>query len=188
MDEDIEQLVVSVRADTRAFAGDVETMKAQLDGPLTEGVDRAGKSIETALSKAIRTGKFGFDDLRKLALSVLADIASAAGNTSFAAAGSSGSTGGLLTLATNALGSILGLPGRATGGNVAPGSAYMVGEHGPELFVPTSAGRVENPAAGRTPINVTINMNAPADGRMDMARTGNQLARVMRRTLERAGN
>ena len=37
---------------------------------------------------------------------------------------------------------ISGFPGRAAGGPVAAGQAYMVGEHGPELFRPHAAGRV----------------------------------------------
>ena len=40
---------------------------------------------------------------------------------------------------------------RAAGGPVAPGSAYMVGERGPELFVPSSAGSIQT--GGATVIN-----------------------------------
>lgn len=36
----------------------------------------------------------------------------------------------------------LGLPGRASGGNVYKGSAYVVGEDRPELFVPSTSGRI----------------------------------------------
>ena len=54
------------------------------------------------------------------------------------------------------LGSILGLPGRATGGPVSPGRGYLVGERGPELFVPTSAGRVETGRAGRRSRDVRV--------------------------------
>src|SRR3546814_2451298 len=71
MDDEIERLVVSVRADTNAFAGDVAAMKAELDGPLAKGAEQAGRSIENALGRAIRTGKFGFDDLKRVALAVL---------------------------------------------------------------------------------------------------------------------
>ncbi len=49
--------------------------------------------------------------------------------------GAGGGGGGLL-------GSIAGLFGRASGGPVAVGSAYMVGEVGPEMFVPTTAGQI----------------------------------------------
>ena len=50
MDEEIERLVVSVRADTRAFAGDVAAMRAELDGPFAAGLERAGRHWSAALS------------------------------------------------------------------------------------------------------------------------------------------
>jgi hypothetical protein len=49
--------------------------------------------------------------------------------------GLSGGGGALIA----GIGSLLG---RAGGGNVSPATPYMVGERGPELFVPHSAGRV----------------------------------------------
>ena len=78
MDEEIERLVVSVRADTRGFARDVADMKSILDGPFGEGVERAGRALESTLVRALRTGKLGFEDLKRVALSVLAEIANAA--------------------------------------------------------------------------------------------------------------
>ena len=63
MDEEIERLVVSVRADTRAFAGDVAAMRAELDGPFASGLERAGSALERGLTGAIQRGKFGFEDL-----------------------------------------------------------------------------------------------------------------------------
>ncbi len=184
MDDEIERLVVSVRADTNAFAGDVAAMKAELDGPLATGADQAGRAIENALSRAVRTGKLGFDDLKRVALSVLADIATA----SLSASGSEngGLLGGFLSLIGSA-GNLFGLPGRATGGGVAGGQAYVVGERGPEVFVPTSSGRVEQLGRGtRGPVNITVNVAAPGDGgRPEMVKTGQQLARAVRRALER---
>ena len=47
MDEEIERLVVSVRADTQGFARDVQAMRAELDGPLAGGAARAGQALET---------------------------------------------------------------------------------------------------------------------------------------------
>ncbi|WP_443026157.1 hypothetical protein [Sphingomonas sp. CCH18-H6] len=41
MDEEIERLIVSVRADTRAFERDVSAMRDSLEGPFAAGVDRA---------------------------------------------------------------------------------------------------------------------------------------------------
>ena len=57
MDEEIERLVVSVRADTSAFARDVASMRGELEGPLVAGAGRAGRMIDGALAKAIMTGK-----------------------------------------------------------------------------------------------------------------------------------
>ena len=78
MDQDIDDMLVSVRADTGAFARDVAAMKAELEGTLAGAAERAGLRMETALVRAARTGKLGFDDLKRVALGVLEDIAAAA--------------------------------------------------------------------------------------------------------------
>jgi len=75
MDEDVETLVVRVRADTQGLGRDVEAMRASLEGPLASGAERAGLRIEQGLLRAVRTGKFGFEDLKRLALSTLDQIA-----------------------------------------------------------------------------------------------------------------
>lgn len=50
------------------------------------------------------------------------------------------------------------LPGRASGGPVMAGHAYMVGERGPEVFVPGRAGGiVANGSGGGTVVNLTVN-------------------------------
>ncbi|HBT75039.1 TPA: hypothetical protein DEB29_03505 [Candidatus Wolfebacteria bacterium] len=49
------------------------------------------------------------------------------------------------------------LPGRATGGPVTGGSPYMVGERGPEVFVPRSSGTIIPNGAGGTTVNVVVN-------------------------------
>jgi hypothetical protein len=69
---------------------------------------------------------------------------------------------------------------------VAPGAAYLVGERGPELFVPTSAGRVEIPAAapGRD-VRVSIQIAPPrgADAPTALRRSSRQVASAVRRAL-----
>jgi hypothetical protein len=67
MDEEIERLLVSVRADTSAFARDVAAMRGELEGPLAAGVERAGRALESALVRAVRTGKLGFVGYRRWA-------------------------------------------------------------------------------------------------------------------------
>ena len=111
MDEEIERLVVSVRADTAGFAGDVATMRSTFEDGLGGAASRTGDLIENALLRGIRSGKLGFDDLRRAALSAMNDIAASALRAGVGSIGGGG--GGLLSLATTALGSLLGLPGQA---------------------------------------------------------------------------
>jgi len=192
MDEEIERLLVSVRADTGAFARDVSEMKAQLEGPLAQGVEQAGRAIENALVRALRTGKLGFEDLKKVALSAMAEIAAAAYRSGIEAlaggvkAGGQGSSGGgTLGAIGQFVLSALGASGRATGGAVAPGRAYVVGERGPELFVPTAGGRIEAARGGGRDVRVSITINAGAGAATPQAldRSGRQVARAVRRAL-----
>lgn len=182
MDEEIERLIVSVRADTRGFARDVAEMRGQIEGPLEAGADRAGRAIEGALLRAVRTGKFGFEDLRRMALAVLDEIAATALRGGLGALGGAGGGEGLL-------GTILGLfggaPGRATGGPVSPGRPYWVGERGPELFVPASAGAVAAPiASGPREVRVAITVNAGAgEAPRALAQSSRQVARAVKAAL-----
>jgi phage-related minor tail protein len=186
MDEEIDRLVVSVRADTQGFAKDVADMRAGLEGPLAAGADRAGKAIETGLLRAVRSGKFGFEDLRRVALSVLDSIARDAIRSGIGAISGGGSGGGILGGVLNIASAIFGgAPGRATGGPVAPGRAYRVGESGPELFVPTSSGRiVAAGGGGARDVGVTINVAAPESGAPQaLSRSARQIARNVRTAL-----
>ncbi|RSV13554.1 tail tape measure protein, partial [Sphingomonas sp. ABOLF] len=78
MDEEIERLVVSVRADTAGFARDVAAMQNSLEGPFASGVDRASRALETTLVRAVRSGSMGFEDLGRIANQVLGEIAAGA--------------------------------------------------------------------------------------------------------------
>lgn len=190
MDDEVDSLVLRVRADTGAFARDVGEIRAQLDGPLAQGAAVAGNAIESALTRAARSGKFGFDDLKRTALSVLGEIAANTIKINLAQlSGGSGGGGGLLSSLVSAASSLLGAPGRATGGSVVGGRPYVVGERGPELFVPTSAGAINTIAGGgRGPVNITVNVSAAAGAAPDyMARSGQQVAHAVRQALLRAG-
>jgi phage-related minor tail protein len=186
MDEEIERLLVTVRADTGAFAKDVAEMKGQLEGPLAAGIERAGRVLESALIRAVRTGKLGFEDLKKVALAAMAEIAAAAIRAGIDAAAGGGRGGGLLTAAAQLLGLLAGAPGRATGGPVAPGRPYLVGERGPELFVPTASGRVEAARGAVREIRMSITVNAAAgEAPAALARSGRQVARAVKQALMR---
>jgi phage-related minor tail protein len=188
MGDEIETLIVGVRADVSGFSRDVADMRGALEGPLASGADRAGRAIEQGLLRAVRTGKFGFEDLRRTVLAVMSEIAAAAVRSGLGAigGGSGGNgSGGLLTLGTSLLGAALGLPGRATGGPVSPGRAFVVGERGPELFVPTSSGSIA-PGIGGSPrdVRIAIQVNAPVgENSRLLARSARQVARAVRSAL-----
>lgn len=181
MDEEIERLMIAVRADTTGFARDIDALRAQLEGPFADSAARAGRALESALVKAVRTGKLGLDELKAIALQVLTEIAASA-----VRAGLDSILGsvGLGTPLGNGLG---GFPGRATGGPVSPGRPYLVGERGPELFVPTTSGQVAvaAPVSDRN-VSITVNVMTPAGGDTSQAltRSARQVARAIRQALD----
>jgi hypothetical protein len=184
----VESLLIEVRADTKDFAKEIEAMGGTVDSTLVDGFARAGNVLERGLLGAIRRGSLGFDDLKRIALSAMSEIAAQAVGTLFTSGGVQNGGGGLLGGLGGLVGSILGLPGRATGGNVSPGRGYLVGERGPELFVPTSAGRVESNAAARggaREVRVSINVVTPqgSSAPQAMQRSSRQVASAVRRAL-----
>ena len=183
MDE-VDEMVVAVRADTEEFRRDVAMMRSELAGPLVSAADDAGRGIERALTRAVLTGKLGFEDLKRVALSVMNDIARSAVSGGL---GTLLGGGGLVSVGQGALLSLLGVPGRATGGPVSAGRAYRVGENGPELFVPAASGRVEAAAGGGArSIAITVNVQGGGAGEPQrLAQTGRQLARAVRRAVAR---
>jgi len=122
--DDLDVALVSVRADTTGFSRDVEAMRGELEGVLGAGAERAALRLEAGLLRAVRSGKLGFEELKGVALSALDAIASAALKAGVQSVLSGGGLSGALA------GLVGGLPGRATGGPVSPGRAYVVGERG----------------------------------------------------------
>jgi hypothetical protein len=194
MDETIDTLMIDVRASTQGFRSDIETMRGAVDTSLGGGFAKAGDVLEHGLLSAIRRGSLGFDDLKRAALRTMDEIAAQAVKSGIgslfsgagAVAGSGGAGGAIGQLLSGAIGSLLGLPGRATGGPVSPGQGYVVGERGPELFVPTSAGRVEpGAAAGAREVRVAIQLAAPRGTTAPTAlrRSSRQVASAVRRSL-----
>ncbi|OCC24242.1 tail tape measure protein [Croceicoccus estronivorus] len=190
-DDPIDTLLVDVRAGTQGFSADIEQMRQNLDNSLVDGFARAGTVLEHGLLSAVRRGSLGFDDLKRIALRTMDEIAAQAaqGGAGMPFMSSSMAPGGLGATLGSALGSVFGLPGRATGGPVAPGRGYLVGERGPELFVPTSAGRVESglSGSGTAPreVRVAIQLAQPkgASAPVALQRSARQVASTVRRAL-----
>ena len=124
------------------YLDDVANIAGQVEDLFT-GVFRG---MEDALVEFVTTGKLSFQDL---ADSIVADITRIIIRQQItgplaAAIGGTATGGGLLT---QFLGGLFG-GARADGGPAYAGSAYLVGEEGPELFVPRTSGAVLS--AGKT--------------------------------------
>ena len=189
MDDEIETLMVEVRASTSGFRSDVEQLRSTLDGSLLDGFARAGQVLERSLLSAIRNGKLGFEDLKSVALSALNEIAAQALQSGIGAIfGGQSPVGGTNfgAMLNGIFGSLFGAPGRATGGPVSPNRPFIVGERGPELFVPTSAGRVETGSIAQPrEVRVAINLAAPrgTDAPIMLRRSSRQVASAIARSV-----
>lgn len=188
--DSLSTLVVDVRASTDGFAADIGQMRSNFDSIVVDGFSRGGDVLERGLLGAIRRGSLGFEDLRRTGLRVIDDIAAQAlrGGLASIGIGSSGTAGigGSVLGLGSLIGSIFGLPGRATGGPVSPGRPYLVGERGPELFVPTSAGQVDaGSGSGARSVNVSIRVVAPegSSSPESLRRSSRQVAQAVRRAL-----
>lgn len=119
-------------------------------------------NMSRALDNFVRTGKLNFKDFaRSVILDLIAIQLKAQAMKLFA--NLLGFSAGPQTGTTVPVADIA-VPGRAEGGPVAGGAAYMVGERGPELFVPRMSGTIiPNKAMGAmgSTTNVTnYNINA----------------------------
>jgi len=78
-----------------------------------------------------------------------------------------------------------GVPGRAAGGPVSSNRPYIVGEVGPELFVPSSSGNiVPNNQMGGSVINLTVNAGMGTQG----AEVGRQIVDALKAYERRNGS
>jgi phage-related minor tail protein len=99
---------------------------------------------------------------------------------------SSGSSGNPLSNILSAIsGSLAGIF-RASGGPVYAGSPYIVGERGPELFVPRQSGGIipnnQMAAAGGVTINMTVTTPDANSFRMSEGQIGQRAAMLVRRS------
>ena len=182
-----QSVLIDVRASTQNFAQDLAAMRSAFDGTVVSGFTSAGSVLENALVGAVKKGSSSFIDLESTATRVINSIAASAVQSLFGNL-SGGSGGGGTTGLGGLIGGLFGLPGRATGGPVSPGQAYVVGERGPELFVPTAAGSVAANAGLGAPaqdVRVAITINAPSgtDAPQALQRSSRQVAAAVRRAL-----
>ena len=104
--------------------------------------ERAGQRIARAMGAAATGGENAFRRMAKVILEELAKIA-------------------LERIFTTGGGKTPFFGGKAAGGAVNVGGAYLVGERGPEVFVPRQAGAITHPMGGA--VSVHFHLGAGTD-------------------------
>lgn len=149
---DLERLIVRIEADAKPLQTALGTLEREADQSLSS-IAQLGDRIGTSMINAAVKG----ENLASILRGLVQDIAAITLRQTV--------VNPLGDLLSGAIGSLFG---RATGGSVSAATPYWVGERGPELFVPNSAGRIE-PASGIAgsgtasniaPVAVTVSIDA----------------------------
>lgn len=168
---ELEQLIVRIEADAKPLQSALEGVTAQANRSLA-GVATWGDRLSTSFVSAAVHGK----NLGQAIRGIAQELANSA----------------LRQTVINPLGDLLsstlgGLFGRASGGSVSSGQPYLVGERGPELFVPSSAGRIENGSGGAASggaVTVGISIDARGADTDAAARLQAVAAEIQSRTFD----
>jgi phage-related minor tail protein len=133
---------------------------------IDEAISRTFTSMEHSIAHAVMTGRTSFSEM---VTSILHDLDRLATRTY------------LTQPLENVLGQVVSsiLPGRAAGGPVEAGSAYLVGENGPETFVPNTSGSITPQA------RPSIVLNVQARDAQSFLKSETQLAAMLSRALAR---
>ena len=138
---------------------------------IDDAVSRSFTSVENTIARAALSGK---TSIGKLVDSILADFDRIA-VSQFIVKPVEGVIGSLIA-------SLLPISGaRAGGGPVDAGSAYLVGEQGPELFVPSASGAI----APNAPARPAITLNVQARDASSFLKSETQIAAMLSRALAR---
>ncbi len=161
--------IAGAGADRKQQQDDAEKTAAAISAAF----DKAGDSIAKSLAKAASDGKVSLAELASVAVSALESF----GKTAVAGAG-----GGLdgLGAVLGSLTSSLFSGAKADGGPVTPGGAYLVGERGPEVFRPATAGDI-TPAGGGA--GAVVNVTIAGGGAPQLLRSEAQIAAALARAV-----
>ena len=132
---------------------------------LNELYSSIASTVETGLVDAIEGAINGTKTLGDVARSVFTQIQRS-----------------LIQFGVNAfLGSLPGIGGffRANGGPVSAGKSYMVGERGPEMFVPNTGGRIVPNSDMGSSTNVVVNVDASGSSVEGDEEQGRELGRLI---------
>jgi phage-related minor tail protein len=168
-DSPIDQSLDAAASALSAFVGGpVNSATSAIETAVT----RSFTSVENTIARAVLSGKTSIDGLVNSILSDFDRIAT----TQFIVKP-------IESVLTSIAGAILPVGGaRAAGGPVDAGTPYLVGEQGPELFVPPSSGAIApNAALGRS----QITLNVTARDAQSFVKSETQIAAMLSRALAR---
>ena len=157
-DDNLGSLAAGFEHAANAYArqNDLYSQGEQLFGGLTSAMSEGLKALEGQSNKTF--GQIALDFANMLADMALRAAVSQVFKTLFGSlsATTAAPTSGVVF---SDVGDLLAhLPGRAAGGPVNPGGAYVVGERGPEFFVPQAAGTIVPMGQGNSG-GVTVNVD-----------------------------
>lgn len=171
--------------DLEAQAGDTTDRVTEILEQIKNATDGVARDITAAFFDSTKSIGDAFENmLDRIAQSIIEKnvvqpiIDSISGAISNASASGGGGLGGFFK----------SLFGRAQGGPVSRGTPYLVGEEGPELFIPQQSGRVAANGAGSA-LNITFNVNSldPSSAAAVIAANERVITNVIRRAQTRAG-
>lgn len=151
---------VELNTASAALRDFVETDARRASDEVGASFERAGRRIASALGRAARDGETSFKRMAKVVLEELARVA-------------------LDRVFTQAPSGRPFFGARAAGGAVNAGGAYLVGEHGPEWFVPHQAGAIGAPGGA---VAVHFHLGGSADAAA-IARHQGQIAAAVARAV-----
>lgn len=168
-DTPIDQSLAAAASALGAFVGGpVQSATSAIETAVT----RSFTSVENTIARAVLSGKTSMDQLVGAILSDFDRIAT----TQFIVKP-------IESVLSQIAGAILPVGGaRAAGGPVDAGTPYLVGEQGPELFVPQTSGAIApNASLGRT----AITLNVTTRDAQSFLKSESQIAAMLSRALAR---
>jgi len=156
----------------KAFSDFANGPVASASKTIDDAVTRSFRSVENTIARAVLSGQ---TSIGKLVDSILADFDRVSTSQFIVKP--------VESVITSLIGSLLPISGaRASGGPVEAGGAYLVGEQGPELFVPSSSGAIASNATSARP---AITLNVQARDAQSFLKSETQIAAMMSRALAR---
>jgi phage-related minor tail protein len=167
-------------AGAAALAGAAQSLADFVSGPVTGAADtidtvvsRAFSSVEKSITRAAISGKLSMKGMVDAIVSDLDRI----GSKTYISQPIESALSSILDTISPVAGA------HAAGGPVAAGESYLVGEQGPEVFVPAASGSIA--AGGGAASQPQVSLNVQATDAKSFLRSEAQLSAMMLRVLKR---